>query len=884
MFRARIVPCLCLNDKLTHVFRRALLTIDNAMAHLYHFCSFLGSGPFVDTKPQFSFEEHSGNIAAEVLLPLSVDPTLRVAHSLKVWRTERMAMKDAAFEAYKMLHQNGLVNDNLLPVKKEDDAWVAEFQKSDKTASMIEVSPALDPWRSIAKQQQQNPRVYHRTLLTFRGIHSSPFCLDLYLPVQLPAMPELTLFWNELKTVMVTCQTLPNVTFSGEEVQTMRRITRNILVSVHSRIDRLREDFLWLIVPNDAPEAPYPHTKLLQWETETSSSESAFKMIVQGRTDLDEWGYVRVQGDERKWFCRRIDSCISESASVPQAVLHLTRVPKRRDFVYPMPNSQQTNEAYTRIEQFPAGECFVNMLPVAYPICAMLMPSILYRYETYLTTNTLRLGLLEPLSFGPEHLPLLVQAMTSSSTGDISHYQRLEFFGDCVVKFISSLHLMASNLKWPESFLTGKKGKIVSNGFFARATLRAGLDKFIIRKRFTGTKWKPRYASDVLSIPTNTEKTEMSSKSLADVIESLVGASYIIGGFPKAFTCIETLLPLEKWTSIPDSNHVLYDAIPAGVEITSLSNVEKLIGYTFSKKMALLEALTHASYKGPLANCSYERLEFLGDAVLDYIISRRLYAHTPELGHAKMHGIRTAMANAAFLAFRMFETSVAVDRVMPPDMHRKVKHMSLWQFLRSDTAALVGNRDAAIAQYDAAKETIRYALRNEGVFPWHILAEMDAPKFLSDIVESVLGAIYVDSHGDIAACEVFVQKLGISECLERILRDGVDCLHPKERLGIAAVEKNVKYVRVIAEGAEGTTGGVKKYQCQVQVGGGVVGGVVEGVKRLNAETIAAWEACKILRALESRHLDVDMEEPEHSDDAEKWFDAEEGDMDLWGDD
>jgi dsRNA-specific ribonuclease len=35
---------------------------------------------------------------------------------------------------------------------------------------------------------------------------------------------------------------------------------------------------------------------------------------------------------------------------------------------------------------------------------------------------------------------------------------RLEFFGDCIVKFIASVHLMASHLRKPESFLTGKKG------------------------------------------------------------------------------------------------------------------------------------------------------------------------------------------------------------------------------------------------------------------------------------------------------------------------------------------------------------------------------------------------------------------------------------------
>jgi len=389
------------------------------VSHLYHFCSLLGSGPYVDLRPQFALEENNGNIAAEVILPLSVDPTLRVAHSLKVWRTESNAIKDAAFEAYKMLHQNGLVNDNLLRAKQEGDELAAEFQISDKTSSLIEVYPALDPWRFIAKCQQQNSHAYHRTTLEFRGIGDQGFYLDFYLPIQLPVVPELTFFWNESKKITVTSHWRSGVILSGDEIHTMRRITRKILTSVHSRVDQVRDDLLWLVVPSDMPESPLDHTRLQQWDAQTDLSMTASDLIAQGKNDLNDWGQIQLQGDQKKWFATDID------ASKPdRPMLHLTRVPKRLDFVYPIPANQERNEAYTRTEFFPAAECSVNLLPRAYSVCAMLMPSILYRYETYLTTNTLRVGLLEPLSFGTEHLPLLVQALTSSSTGDVTQYQR----------------------------------------------------------------------------------------------------------------------------------------------------------------------------------------------------------------------------------------------------------------------------------------------------------------------------------------------------------------------------------------------------------------------------------------------------------------------------
>lgn len=425
---------------------------------------------------------------------------------------------------------------------------------------------------------------------------------------------------------------------------------------------------------------------------------------------------------------------------------------------------------------------------------------------------------------------------------------------------------MADNLHWPESFLTGKKGKIVSNGFAARATLSAGLDRFILLKRFTAAKWAPHYTNDIINAHHSEEKIMLSSKTLADVIESLIGMSYLVGGFPTAFICIQTLLPLEKWTLVTEANDVLFDAAPTEVDIPGLVNVEILIGYTFGKKVLLLEALTHASYIGPLANCSYERLEFLGDAVLDYIISERLYVQKPDLSHQTMHSMRTAMANAFFLTFSMFETTISEDQTNISAMEKESHSRYLWQYLRYGSHQLVSARNIAIKQHKAAREQILQALEHDHKFPWHLLSLTDPPKFLSDIVESVIGAIYVDSHGDISSCEIFVRRLGILDCLERILRDRVDCLHPKERLGRLALEKEVRYIKVPDEQEDDMGAAARGYKVQVKIGDEDVGGVVKGLKRLNAETVAAWKAVRIMEGVD----DVVMESKE------EWFDAEDG--------
>ena len=60
-----------------------------------------------------------------------------------------------------------------------------------------------------------------------------------------------------------------------------------------------------------------------------------------------------------------------------------------------------------------------------------------------------------------------------------------------------------------------------------------------------------------------------------------------------------------------------------------LKKVEKLIGYTYNDISLLKLALTHKSYayeKGITSNNDYnERIEYLGDAILEHIISDMLY-------------------------------------------------------------------------------------------------------------------------------------------------------------------------------------------------------------------------------------------------------------------
>jgi ribonuclease-3 len=84
-----------------------------------------------------------------------------------------------------------------------------------------------------------------------------------------------------------------------------------------------------------------------------------------------------------------------------------------------------------------------------------------------------------------------------------------------------------------------------------------------------------------------------------------------------------------------------------------LTEIEQALNLTFSDKALLQRALTHRSYINenpdhPLED--NERLEFLGDAVLDFITGEYLYHHFPEMAEGYLTNLRSALVRTETLA------------------------------------------------------------------------------------------------------------------------------------------------------------------------------------------------------------------------------------------
>lgn len=290
----------------------------------------------------------------------------------------------------------------------------------------------------------------------------------------------------------------------------------------------------------------------------------------------------------------------------------------------------------------------------------------------------------------------------------------------------------------------------------------------------------------------------------------------------------------------------------------TLQPLETLIGYTFHNKGLLIEAMTHASCNS--GSASLERLEFLGDAILDHLVVTALWDYN--LSHIKMHLMRTALVNADILAFLGMQWTISQEVVILvtdpneiPEIHRSTP-FALWQFMRHTNPHIGTEQAATSARHAIVGPHIRAALETGDHYPWALLARLQAQKFYSDIVESLIAAVWIDS-GSFESCNEIVERIGIFKLMRRMLDQNVQVLNPKEELGMLADTQKVKYVvsRATVAAVEdeegsmsGNGSGGTTLLCTVFVGEREVVSVFDGVSIVEIETRAAEEAVRILKA------------------------------------
>ena len=151
----------------------------------------------------------------------------------------------------------------------------------------------------------------------------------------------------------------------------------------------------------------------------------------------------------------------------------------------------------------------------------------------------------------------------------------------------------------------------------------------------------------------------------------------------------------------------------------SLDGLSRALGYRFSDSQLLQAAVTHRS----AGSQNNERLEFLGDAVLGYIIAERLFQRFPKATEGQLSRLRASLVKRATLA----------------DIARQLK---LGDYLRLGSGELKSG-----------------GFRRDSI--------------LADAMEAILGAIVLDSDNGLEQCR---------SCIQRLFADKLDELSPGEEL------------------------------------------------------------------------------------------------------
>ncbi|KAH7690356.1 endoribonuclease Dicer protein [Dioscorea alata] len=376
-----------------------------------------------------------------------------------------------------------------------------------------------------------------------------------------------------------------------------------------------------------------------------------------------------------------------------------------------------------------------------------LLPSVMHRLESLMLAAQLRVE----IGYAPNHswIPssLILEAITTLRCCESFSLERLELLGDSVLKYALSCHLFLNCPKKHEGQLSDHRSWAVCNSTLHRLGIGHYLQGYIRDTAFDPRRWvAPGQISlrnfpcecgvDSFEVPIETkfitEETSivmgkacdkghrwMCSKTIADCVEALIGAYYAAGGLAAALSAMKWLGINSEFQekNVIEAKNIAscWSYLPKFNEIKSL---ESKLAYTFSVKGLLLEAITHPTQQElGIAYC-YQRLEFLGDSVLDLLITWYLFCNHTDIEPGELTDMRSASVNNDNFAFAAVRNNLHVHLQHGSGLLSK----QITEYVRSISEFVVDQQ--FISSSDSSK----------------------SPKALGDMMESIAGAVLIDSN------------------------------------------------------------------------------------------------------------------------------------------
>ncbi|TNM96427.1 hypothetical protein fugu_016088 [Takifugu bimaculatus] len=277
------------------------------------------------------------------------------------------------------------------------------------------------------------------------------------------------------------------------------------------------------------------------------------------------------------------------------------------------------------------------------------------------------------------------------SPSRINHNERLEFLGDAVVEFLTSVHLYYLFPSLEEGGLATYRTAIVQNQHLAMLAKKLELDRFML------------YAHG----PDLCRESDL-RHAMANCFEALIGAVYLEGGLEEARQLFGRLLfnseqsLREVWLNYPphplqvqepQTDRQLIETSPV---LQKLTQFESSIGVLFTHVRLLARAFTLRTVGfNHLTLGHNQRMEFLGDSIMQLVATEYLFIHFPDHHEGHLTLLRSSLVNNRTQAkvaeeLGMQEFAITNDKTKRPVVLRT---KTLADLLESFIAALYIDKD-----------------------------------------------------------------------------------------------------------------------------------------------------------------------------------------------
>jgi endoribonuclease Dicer len=755
-------------------------------------CRYVGSlsrDEFSLQKPDFFYKEVANKrYQVELRFPANAHAKVRTVLGPEC-SSRRLAARMASFEACKLLFELNELDEHLLPrkVKKVKSLPVTVYREMTLRTQLHPVERRVafvyDDGIAIA-ENINGPIVLHGIVIntsTAYTEHNSRPILVLF-PSPTAALPAVELFMDCPRVIPATEDSV-EISFTGEQAKAACQYSYQMMCLIGRRewqCDKLP----YLMLPIASSLSDSTDASMIDWEEVSRPLRpSASRLleclekidnhtmqdgvICEGRQALSErlCKVTAVRQDLNPYSFRECRNPALEE----EKESYLAAYVRKRGFnmeALPVSPDQPMIEAVTiprmtnmldslnKNRQIPRKVFFIPSL-TSFVQCSasflrscLLLPSIMERYDQVFLARELNRDLLG----GCVDEKHLVEALTLSRTGQSTNYERLEYDGDCYLKVLATTWAFAKCDSHREGDLNHESKSVLCNAALLKITLSKKIAEYATGQRMTAKKWRPLFMK-LSSDASEAEVPTMSSKTMADLVESILGAAWASSSDP-----MDLSKPSECATRLEILGHGVkadlrgFQSIFDGqvkakeeegdwrqrVEVGTLTRLQDELGYTFKSPHLALEAVTHSSMLDS-GLPSYERLEFLGDAVLDLLVVSLFKIKFPQLDAGGATAIKgNAICNASLAV-------LCVD-------------LELYRFLMHSHKIMAESIAAFREDLEAAKKTaIEAAGSNSDLAPyWH---DLKPPKVLADLVEAMLGAVYVDSGFDILTAKAFFDRM-----------------------------------------------------------------------------------------------------------------------------